>query len=282
MTSHSPFIVSEFSPNSIIRLYKENNETLAASDGCSQVIEEGIDGLGYRMSVIPAEAFFADYAILVEGPSELLLFKTLAAQLEIDLDRLNISVLCVDGVDFVTYIKILNAMEIEWAMRTDNDIMKIPKKAEYRYAGIERALNCLEKGCNLDMDEKKTIKENKKLLRGFNDPDHIPEVNKKAAATIRDLLDDYFIQTADVDLETDLLNSPLRDALTEYYGDGEDGITDDDIITEMKKHKGLNMYHFLQKKKDELKTLKEDKLASLLFDAKDYIEKNYGADTNPA
>ena len=83
-------------------------------------------------------------------------------------------------------------------------------------------------------------------------------------------------------METDLLNSPLRDALTEYYGDGEDGITDDEIITEMKKHKGLNMYHFLQKKKDELKTLKEDKLASLLFDAKDYIEKNYGADTNPA
>ena len=282
LTSHSPFIVSEFSPNSIIRLYKENNETLAASDGCSQVIEEGIDGLGYRMSVIPAEAFFADYAILVEGPSELLLFKTLAAQLEIDLDRLNISVLCVDGVDFVTYIKILNAMEIEWAMRTDNDIMKIPKKAEYRYAGIERALNCLEKGCNLDMDEKKTIKGNKNLLRGFNDPDHIPEVNKKAAAIIRDLLDDYSIQTADVDLETDLLNSPLRDALTEYYGDGEDGITDDEIITEMKKHKGLNMYHFLQKKKDELKALKEDKLASLLFDAKDYIEKNYGADKNPA
>lgn len=282
LTSHSPFIVSEFSPNSIIRLYKENNETLAASDGCSQVIEEGIDGLGYRMSVIPAEAFFADYAILVEGPSELLLFKTLAAKLEIDLDRLNISVLCVDGVDFVTYIKILNAMEIEWAMRTDNDIMKIPKKAEYRYAGIERALNCLEKGCNLDDDEKKTIKENKKLLRGFNNPEHIPEVNKKAASTIRELLDDYSIQTADVDLETDLLNSPLRDALTEYYGDGEDGITDDEIITEMKKHKGLNMYHFLQKKKDELKALKGDKLAEILFDAKDYIEKNYGADTNPA
>ncbi len=281
LTSHSPFIVSEFSPNSIIRLYKENNETLAASDGCSQVIEEGIDGLGYRMSVIPAEAFFADYAILVEGPSELLLFKTLAAKLEIDLDRLNISVLCVDGVDFVTYIKILNAMEIEWAMRTDNDIMKIPKKAEYRYAGIERALNCLEKGCNLDDDEKKTVKENKKLLRGFNNPNHIPEVNKKAAATIRDLLDDYSIQTADVDLETDLLNGPLRDSLIEYYGDGEDGLSDDDIIKEMKKHKGLNMYHFLQKKKDELKALKEEKLASLLFEAKDYIEKNYGADTNP-
>lgn len=280
LTSHSPFIVSEFSPNSIIRLYKEKNETLAASDGCSKVIEDGVDGLGYRMSVIPAEAFFADYAILVEGPSELLLYKTLASQLGINLDRLNISVLCVDGVDFMTYIKILNAMDIEWAMRTDNDVMKIPKKNSYRYAGIERALSCLENGCDLDVEEEKTIEENRKLLRGFNDPDHIPEENQRAVAGIRDLLEDFSIQMADVDLETDLLNSPLRKALLEYYGN-EEGISDEDIIEEMKKHKGLNMYHFLQKKKDELKALKDDKLATLLFEAKDYIEKNYGANANP-
>ena len=94
LTSHSPFIVSEFSPNSIIRLYKkEENNTIVASDGCSKIIEDGIDGLGYRMSVIPAEAFFADYVILIEGPSELLFFKTLAKQIGIDLDRMNISAL---------------------------------------------------------------------------------------------------------------------------------------------------------------------------------------------
>ena len=160
LTSHSPFIVSEFSPNSIIRLYKYENETLVASDGCSKVIEEGIDGLGYRMSVIPAEAFFSDYAILVEGPSELLLYKTLATQLGLDLDRLNISVLSVEGVDFVTYIRILNAMCIEWSMRTDNDVMKIPKKDEYRFAGIERALACMEEGCNLSAKHKDLIEEN--------------------------------------------------------------------------------------------------------------------------
>ena len=280
LTSHSPFIVSEFSPNSIVRLYKEQNETLVASDGCSKVIEEGVDGLGYRMSVIPAEAFFADYAILVEGPSELLLFKTLAAQLDIDLDRLNISILCVDGVDFVTYIKILNAMEIEWSMRTDNDIMKIPKRTMYRYAGVERALKCLEEGCNLTSNEKKIIEDNRKLLRGFNDPNAVPGENEKAASAIRELLDEYSIQTANVDLETDMLNSPLREALIEYYGGN--GESDEEIIAEMQKHKGLNMYHFLQKKKDKLILLKDDRIAELLYDAKDYIEKNYGADTDPA
>lgn len=281
LTSHSPFIVSEFSPNSIIRLYKEKNETLAASDGCSKVIEEGVDGLGYRMSVIPAEAFFSDYAILVEGPSELLLFKTLAVQLGIDLDRLNISVLCVDGVDFVTYIKILNAMCIEWSMRTDNDIMKIPKKDEYRYAGIERALRCLEEGCYLNEKQKELIRDNRTLLRGFNDPNNVPEQNRVAVGVMRELMDGFSIQTANVDLETDLLDSPLREVLTEYYGEGEE-VSDNEIIAEMQKHKGLNMYHFLQKKKDKLTLLKDDRMAELLFEAKDYIEKKYGANANPA
>lgn len=281
LTSHSPFIVSEFSPNSIIRLYKEKNETLAASDGCSKVIEEGVDGLGYRMSVIPAEAFFSDYAILVEGPSELLLFKTLAVQLGIDLDRLNISVLCVDGVDFVTYIKILNAMCIEWSMRTDNDIMKIPKKDEYRYAGIERALRCLEEGCYLNEKQKELIRDNRTLLRGFNDPNNVPEQNRVAVGVMKELMDGFSIQTANVDLETDLLNSPLREVLTEYYGEGEE-VSDNEIIAEMQKHKGLNMYHFLQKKKEKLTLLKDDRMAELLFEAKDYIEKNYGANANPA
>lgn len=281
LTSHSPFIVSEFSPNSIIRLYKYENETLVASDGCSKVIEEGIDGLGYRMSVIPAEAFFSDYAILVEGPSELLLYKTLATHLGLDLDRLNISVLSVEGVDFVTYIKILNAMCIEWSMRTDNDVMKIPKKDEYRFAGIERALVCMEEGCNLSAKHKALIEENKPHLRGFNDRDNIPEKNKNAAAAIRKLLDSFSIQTANVDLETDLMNSPLSKALKEYY-DTDEEMTDDEIIEQMQKHKGLNMYHFLQKKKDQLKVLKDDRIAGLLFEAKDYIEENYGTNANPA
>ena len=280
LTSHSPFIVSEFSPNSIVRLYKDGSDTKVASDGCSDVIEEGVDGLGYRMSVIPAEAFFADYVILVEGPSELLLFKTLAVQLGLDLDRLNISVLNIEGVDFTTYIRILEAMKIMWSMRTDNDILKIPKKAAYRYAGLERGLKCLKAGCDLEEEDESIIEKNERLLRGFADPKNIPEANQKAAEEIMKLLDDYGIQIADVDLESDLMNSELHDDLIAYYGD--DGDSDETVIAEMQKRKGLNMYHFLQKKKEALKKLKDDRIAELQFDAQEYIEEKYGAYTSPA
>lgn len=281
LTTHSPFIVSEFSPNSIIRLYKNENETKVASNGCSEIIEDGIDGLGYRMSVIPAEAFFADYVILIEGPSELLFFKTLASQIGINLDRMNISVLSVDGIDFETYCKVLNAMEIEWALRTDNDIMKIPKRDEYRYAGIERAVACLEECCNINEENKDTIKKNKELLRGFNNAEDIPEDNRKAAEWFVRLLNGYDIQLADVDLETDMMNSPLRNSLKEFY-DEDNEMRDEEIIDEMKKHKALNMYHFLQKKKEQLHLLKDDRLAILLKSAKRYIESHYGTYTHPA
>ena len=50
----------------------------------------------------------------------------------------------------------------------------------------------------------------------------------------------------------------------------------------MKKHKALNMYHFLQKKKEQLHLLKDDRLANLLISAKEYIESHYGTYTHPA
>ena len=98
---------------------------------------------------------------------------------------------------------------------------------------------------------------------------------------MRKLLDSFSIQTANVDLETDLMNSSLSKALKEYY-DEDEGMTDKEVIELMQKHKGLNMYHFLQKKKDQLQVLKDDRIASLLFEAKDYIEENYGTNAHPA
>lgn len=161
LTSHSPYIVCENSPNSIIRLYKKDQETLAASNGCSEIIESGFTDFGYRMSVIPAEAFFADYAILVEGQSELIFYKTLATQIGIDLDRLNISILSVEGVGFKVYVKILDALNIEWIARTDNDINKIKDHEAYRFAGVERGLALIEQSFIIGKADQNIITDNK-------------------------------------------------------------------------------------------------------------------------
>ncbi|HFR4564944.1 TPA: hypothetical protein ACHWLI_003151, partial [Enterobacter sichuanensis] len=48
--------------------------------------------------------------------------------------------LSVDGVQFEVYRKILDAFEIKWVARTDNDSSKVPKKKEWQYSGLNRAL----------------------------------------------------------------------------------------------------------------------------------------------
>ena len=273
LTSHSPYIVCEFSPNSIMRLYKDDQETKVASDGCSPVIEEGFVGFGYRMSVIPAEAFFADCVILVEGQSERIFYKTLAKQINIDLDRLNISILSVEGIGFDTYAKILDALAIYWVARTDNDIFKIPNKETYRFAGIERGIELAKQNCNLEETDEKVIDAYSSKIRGFADKDPIPEEVQEAADKLCDVLEDYDIFIADVDFETDLCNGPLKDSLKEYYGDS---LSDSSLIKKMKAHKAINIYDFLKKHKDSLGTLDDDNIAKPLLSAKNYIEDKYG------
>lgn len=273
LTSHSPYIVCEFSPNSIMRLYKDDQETKVASDGCSSVIEEGFDGFGYRMSVIPAEAFFADCVILVEGQSELIFYKTLAKQIGIDLDRLNISILSVEGVGFYTYAKILGALGIYWVARTDNDIFKIQHQDAYRFAGIERGLELAQQSCDLEETDEKVIDAYSCKIHGFADKNSIPSEVLEAADKLRDVLANYDIFIADVDFETDLCNGPLKDALKEYYGDL---LSDSSLIKKMKSHKAINIYDFLKNHKERLEALADDYVAKPLLSAKNYIEDKYG------
>ena len=81
---------------------------------------------------------------LVEGPSEKLFYTALAKKLNIDLDKLNVSIITVNGVGFKPYIKICLALDIPFVLRTDNDIFNKTKKekdSEFSYyAGISRVI----------------------------------------------------------------------------------------------------------------------------------------------
>lgn len=141
ITSHSPQITARYSPSSIIHLLNKNGKSYAAKNGCSNCINDSWDNLGYRMSILPAEAFFAKCVFLVEGPSEMLFYTILSEKLSIDLDFYNISILAVDGIAFKVYTTILDAMEIDWVMRTDNDVSKVQNQNLKNLAGINRCLD---------------------------------------------------------------------------------------------------------------------------------------------
>lgn len=271
-TTHSPQIACEFNPNSIIRLIPTKNGTIAASEGCSEVIDSAFKAFGYRLSIVPAEAFFADMVFLVEGPSEEMFYKTLANKINIDLDRLNISILMVDGVGFETFIQILSSLGIDWVMRTDNDISKIPYKELYRFAGIQRAVNFYEKFHSKNTECNQVIQQYKDLLSGF-DGVTPAEPHNDAAKNIVKSLNQVGTFISNVDLETDLINSAIANNLLGHYN------TDDinRAVESMKQKKAINMYNFLLVHQDCLKLLVDDPISAPLHFCKKSIEALYAA-----
>lgn len=258
ITSHSPQIASEFSPNSIVRLLSKDKQTQAASYGCSEIIEKSIQEFGYRLNIISSESFFANVVLLVEGPSEIIFYKLLARSSGIDLDRLNISILMADGIGFSTFTKVLSALEIKWVIRTDNDIFKIPKKNEYRLAGVERLIDIYNSSCIKSPATDKIIAAEKANLRGFSTSTP-PAQSIESAKKISDALMNNNLFLSNIDLENDLLNQGLFDSIKEFLE------IDDkhEMLTAMQKRKATFMFEYVSKKNDLSKLSNSDLLKPL-------------------
>lgn len=269
ITTHSPQIASEFSANSIVRLLQKQKSTKAASNGCSNVIENAVYDFGYRLNIIAAEAFFANTVFLVEGPSEVLFYKVLARQLGIDLDKLNISILMADGIGFETFVNILQALEIEWVVRTDNDIFKIPRKAEFRFAGIQRALTIYKNNCEKSEEVEKLISEKEALLTKFP-TENPPNENLTACIEFKNKLVDYDIYISDKDLENDMLNQGLSKAVLSYLNVDDKS----EALKMMQKKKATFMFGFLKENAEKLTSLKRSSLAKPLFICQKRAEDN--------
>lgn len=245
ISTHSPQIVASFKPDSIIRLLSKSGETIAASEGCSNCIVEGWEDMSYRMSILPAEAFFSNGVFLVEGPSEILFYNEFAEQLGIDLDHQNLSILSVDGISFKVYVSILNALEIPWVMRTDNDISKVPHKDQWQLAGINRCLKLAGEvqlpHIGQKMEPLETV-ENNQWLSVSN------RVNPKG------------IYLSKIDLESDLvseLSAPILSAL--------DMSSESTAITYLQQQKALRMRLLLKNIKSSLTQIESGDLAKPLY-----------------
>jgi putative ATP-dependent endonuclease of OLD family len=272
ITTHSPQIICGFPPASVIRLYDSKPDTLAAGNGSSPFIEQAFIEFGYRLNIIPAEAFFSSVALLVEGPSEELFFKALAEKIGVDLDRLNISVLMVDGVGFEPYISLFHSLKIDFVVRTDNDIFKVPQKNEYRFAGVQRGVNIYRTYFEKDEDFEEILSDHEKNLQGF-DTRQPPQENLGSAQRIIEKLEDFNIYLAGVDLENDLKDSEISDALSQFF----DQIGEDEIIAEMQKRKATFMFDFLRRHSDSLVRLRDNALAKPLLRCEQIASFNYDA-----
>jgi putative ATP-dependent endonuclease of the OLD family len=268
ITTHSPQIASEFNPNSMIKFYGTSEGTKAAKEGVSKLIEESFLNFGYRLNIIPAEAFFADVVFLVEGVSECLFYKAFATMNDdFNIDKYNISIISVDGIGFKPYIDIFSKLNIPVVLRTDNDIFQVQNSDEYRLAGIERLLDLYN---FLQTDKTKlvnTVFERSKN-KSYLESDAIKEKINKHMQHLNTL--GFYL--ADKDFETDLYNSDLSERLKKHYKEANS----DKLVNKMKEHKGINIYNFLEENKDLLKDFKNETLLAPLHRCKEIVEKIYG------
>ncbi|HIF9077016.1 TPA: ATP-dependent nuclease [Photobacterium damselae] len=245
LSSHSPQIAVNFSPESIIRLYSKNGATIAASNGCSKCISDSWEDMNYRMSVLPAEVFFSSGVFLVEGPSEILFYNELAQALNIDLDFENISILSVDGISFRVYIGILNALNIPWVMRTDNDVSKVPNITPdcWQYAGINRCLKIAGKRIIPHSPREITTQDTHPHLWNHTST----QINEKG------------IYLSKIDLESDLVEE-----LSEYILRVLRKRSNNAAISYLQQKKAIRMRALLSQIKLELRSLEHGELAKPL------------------
>lgn len=240
VTSHSPQVVLEFNPFSIVKLsYNKDKKTVVSNNGCSKELEDDVIKFGYRYNLITGSMFFSSGVFLVEGVSELLIYKYISSKLDINLEKYNIMIVPVDGIGFKPYAKLLDRLSIPYAVRTDNDIVINSKNKKIYYSGINRLI---------DLHNEKIMKNDwisKEEFSNLNSEKLSSESLKLYQKYKKDFMDEgLFI--SEKDLENDLSNI---DFLSDYIKQNYNG--KDEFVKYLQNSKAKNMYDFI----DEIKNI---------------------------
>lgn len=234
VTSHSPQVVLEFNPFSIVKLsYNKDKKTIVSNNGCSKELEDDLIKFGYRYNLITGSMFFSSGVFLVEGVSELLIYKYISSKLDINLEKYNIMIVPVDGIGFKPYAKLLDRLSIPYAVRTDNDIVINSKNKKIYYSGINRLI---------DLHNEKIMKNDwisKEKFSNLNSEKLSSESLKLYQKYKKDFMDEgLFI--SEKDLENDLSNI---DFLSDYIKQNYNG--KDEFVKYLQNSKAKNMYDFI-------------------------------------
>ena len=135
VTTHSPFILYEMDDVNLVRIYSDRK-----INGISTFykVPESYEKTRKMLNRCLSEAIFANKVLLVEGPSEYLLFSKVLSVVHPFYEADGIYILPVDGVGFGMYSSILDELEIFNVIKTDNDLRAVKGKGTYSVLGFSR------------------------------------------------------------------------------------------------------------------------------------------------
>lgn len=138
MTTHSPYVLAEMDQVNLVRIY---NEDKIVSRSVLYTVPIKFKSQRKMLNRGLVEAIFADKVLLVEGPSENVLFGKVLSEINPFYEADGIYILPVGGFGFKPYYEILDALQIDNIIKTDNDLRKIKGKEEYSVLGFSRLNN---------------------------------------------------------------------------------------------------------------------------------------------
>lgn len=197
MTTHSSLIVSQMDDVNLIKLFKECK---VIGKSCLYQVPEEYTTLKQKLNQNLAEAIYADYVLLVEGPSEKILFERILREKNERYESLGGYILEVDGINFKEYYDVLIQLGIKVLVKTDNDLQKVKGKSECNQLGFNRCLKLVGK-------ERRLPIKNIDNTRYDKDPEYIRELKrdifKRKPKTVENLKSQG-IYISRIDLENDL------------------------------------------------------------------------------
>lgn len=202
VTTHSPFVLYEMNNVSLVRIFSDKSITSASF---FYTVPKDYEKNRKMLNRCLTEAIFANKVLLVEGPSELILFEKVLSVVNPFYESEGVYILSVEGLGFERYASIFDALNIDNIIKTDNDLRIVKSTGKYSVLGFSRC-NGIIGSAELPTD---TIDGN-----SINDKRKLYTDNKDKLDELRV---EYKIFLSKVDLENDL-DEFLHTELVAYLG----------------------------------------------------------------
>lgn len=124
ITTHSPFILSQIKLQDIFFVYKSNGETNVRCIIDENIVknEQELQMLNRVVMNTYGELFFSNGVILVEGITDVESIKMFfKAYFGVETFELGFDIVCVNGGNYKPFIKILEALKINWFIFSDGE-----------------------------------------------------------------------------------------------------------------------------------------------------------------
>lgn len=226
MTTHSPHVLAEMDQVNLVRIY--NFDKILSKSVLYNVPDE-LKKQRKMLNRGLIEAVFADKVLLVEGPSESVLFGRILSEINWFYEADGIYILPVCGFGFRPYFDILNALGIYTIIKTDNDLRKNKGAEKYSVLGFSRLNNYI--GKNLlptDPIDENGVEAKRKLY------DRNIEI-------LNEIREEYGLYLSKCSLEEDL-DEVIHDKMVKYLQQ-----PDDDVIGYLQEAKNKHMVELVEK-----------------------------------